>query len=206
VRHAGILPSERVGARAYDRAVRPDYPIETERLTLRPFRADDFDALYAMQSNPDVVRYLYWEARDEQQVRDALAMRIAQTELTEPGQWLNIAVVVRESGVLVGDMALRWVSDEHKSGELGYVLHPDHRGHGYATEAAAAMLRLAFTEMKLHRVIGGLDARNKASAAVLERLGMRREAELVENEFVKGEWTSEAIYAILDREWHAKER
>jgi RimJ/RimL family protein N-acetyltransferase len=196
-----------VRAGTYDRAVlRPDYPIETERLTLRPFRADDFDALYAIQSRPDVVRYLYWEPRDERQVRDALAMRIAQTELTEPGQWLNLAVVVRESGVLVGDVALRWVSSEHRSGEIGYVFHPDHRGHGYATEAAAAMLRLAFTEMKLHRVVGGLDARNLASAAVLERLGMRREAELVENEFVKGEWASEAIYAILDREWHAQER
>jgi RimJ/RimL family protein N-acetyltransferase len=185
--------------------LRPDYPIQTERLILRPFRADDFDALYAIQSNPDVVRYLYWEARDEQQVRDALAMRIAKTELTEPGQWLNIAVVARDTGVLVGDVALRWASGEHQSGEIGYVFHPDHRGHGYATEAAEAMLRLAFTEMRLHRVVGGLDARNKASAAVLERLGMRREAELVENEFVKGEWTSEVIYAILDREWRAKE-
>lgn len=186
--------------------LRPDYPIETERLTVRPFRADDFDALYAIQSRPDVTRYLYWEPRDEREVRDALAMRIAQTELTEAGQWVNLAVVVRDTGVLVGDVFLRWASSEHRSGEIGYVIHPDHRGHGYATEAAAAMLRLAFTELKLHRVAGCIDARNKASASVLERLGMRREAELVENEFVKGEWTSEVIYAILDREWAVASR
>ena len=63
------------------------------------------------------------------------------------------------------------------------------------------MLRLAFAELGLHRVVGRLDARNTASAAVLERLGMRREAHLVDNEWVKGEWCSELDYAVLAQEW-----
>jgi len=82
-------------------------------------------------------------------------------------------------------------------------MHPDHRGHGYATEAAAAMLGLGFEGLGLHRIVGRLDARNDASARVLERLGMRREAHFVENEFVKGEWCDELVYAMLASEWQA---
>lgn len=63
------------------------------------------------------------------------------------------------------------------------------------------MLRLGFDGLNLHRITGRLDARNTASARVLEKLGMRREAHLIDNEHVKGEWASELIYAMLAREW-----
>jgi RimJ/RimL family protein N-acetyltransferase len=63
------------------------------------------------------------------------------------------------------------------------------------------MLSIAFDELGLHRVIGRLEPRNAASARVLEKLGMRREAHFVENEYIRGEWQSEAVYAMLDREW-----
>jgi RimJ/RimL family protein N-acetyltransferase len=90
---------------------------------------------------------------------------------------------------------------EHRQGEIGFVLDPRHQGRGYATEAAAALLALAFETYGLHRVTGRLEPRNAPSARVLERLGMRREAHLIENEWVKGEWQSEVIYAMLDREF-----
>jgi RimJ/RimL family protein N-acetyltransferase len=81
------------------------------------------------------------------------------------------------------------------------VFHPEHQGRGYATEASRRLLRIAFEDVGLHRVVGRLEARNTPSARVLEKLGMRREAHLVENEWVKGEWQSEVVLAILDREW-----
>jgi RimJ/RimL family protein N-acetyltransferase len=65
------------------------------------------------------------------------------------------------------------------------------------------MLRLGFEELGLHRIMGRIDARNEPSARVLERLGMRREAHMLENEFVKGEWTDEVVYALLEHEWRA---
>ena len=88
-------------------------------------------------------------------------------------------------------------------GEIGFIVHPDHQGHGYATEAARVLLELAFEHLRLHRVCARLEPRNVASGRVLEKLGMRREAHLVENEFVKNEWQSELVYAMLRREWEA---
>jgi RimJ/RimL family protein N-acetyltransferase len=123
--------------------------------------------------------------------------------LNDDGDSVSLAVVLKDSGELVGDCTLFLVSREHRQGEIGYILHPDHHGHGYATEAAAFLLELAFEDFDLHRVVGRLEPRNAASAGVLERIGMRREAHLVENELVKGEWQSELVYAILRREWRA---
>ena len=102
---------------------------------------------------------------------------------------------------MIGDMALWCASAEHRQGELGFVLHPDHQGKGYATEAGLALLHVGFEQVGFHRIVGRLDARNTASSAVLTRLGMRHEALLRENEFVKGEWCDEAVYAMLASEW-----
>src|SRR5690606_13300868 len=79
--------------------------------------------------------------------------------------------------------------------------------HGERTQAPAAAqarLRLAFDGLRLHRVVARSDGRNDASVAVMERLGMRQEAHFVENEFVKGEWTDEIVYAMLEDEWRTK--
>ncbi|GAA4570756.1 GNAT family protein [Micromonospora coerulea] len=184
----------------------PDLPLRTDRLDLRLFTADDFAALHAYQSRADVTRYLYFPPNDEAASREALARKRARVALRAPGDVLNLAIVVRATGELVGDVLLIWTSAEHRQGEIGYVLHPDHTGHGYATEAARELLRLGFDGLGLHRIVGRLDARNAASARVLTRLGMRHEAHLVQNEFVKGEWTDEAVYALLAAEWRAVSR
>jgi RimJ/RimL family protein N-acetyltransferase len=181
--------------------VKPAYPVQTDRLLLRPFAATDFEALLAIQSRDDVTRHLYWDPRTAAEVREVLETKVRSTAIVAEGDNLSLAAVLRESGELIGDCSLRWLSAEHRQAEIGFIFHPDHHGHGYATEAAAALLALAFDELRVHRVIGRLEARNTASARVLERLGMRQEAHLVENEHVKGEWQSEVVYAVLDREW-----
>jgi RimJ/RimL family protein N-acetyltransferase len=176
-------------------------PIETSRLRLRPFEAGDLDALFAYQSRDDVTQHLQWSSRSRDEVQEALERKIAATAIRKEGDFLALAAELASTGEIVGDIVLGLVSEEHRTGEIGYIVHPDHHGHGYATEAGRAVLRVAFEDLRLHRVTGRLDARNVASARVLEKLGMRREALQVENELVKGEWQSELVYAILDREW-----
>jgi RimJ/RimL family protein N-acetyltransferase len=181
--------------------VKPAYPLQTERLLLRPFAATDFDALRTIHSNADVARYLYWDPRTAAEVREVLDRKVRSTAIVAEGDNLSLAAVLRETGELIGDCSLHWVSAEHRQAEIGFIFHPAHHGHGFATEAAAALLALAFDELAVHRVIGRLEARNTASARVLQRLGMRKEAHLIENEYVKGEWQSEIVYALLDHEW-----
>jgi RimJ/RimL family protein N-acetyltransferase len=178
-------------------------PIATERLVLRPFTPDDFDALYAYRSRPDVTRWLPWDAQNEDEVRVALAKKLTSVAITDEGDVLALAITRRDTGAVVGDVILEYASAEHRSGEIGYIMHPDHQGLGFTTEACRVMLRIAFEDLRLHRVIGRIEPRNLASARVLEKLGMRREALFVENELIKGGWENEAVYAILDREWRA---
>jgi RimJ/RimL family protein N-acetyltransferase len=179
--------------------LRPTYPILTKQLLLRPLHADDTAALHAYRSREDVCRFLLHEPQTREQV--AARATSSRSELTDEGQVLSLAVVERATGALVGDVVLIWLSQEHRAGEIGYVLNPDHAGNGYATEAGAALLRLGFDGLGLHRIVGRLDARNVASARVLEKLHLRREAHFVENEFIKGEWTDELVYAALASEW-----
>ena len=146
----------------------PDWPLETSRLTLRPFVEGDFDAVYAMRSDPDVALYLYQGPLSPDETRSRLERNMALSAWTA---------------------------------EVGFVFDPRHQGKGFATEAARALVEWAFGFGGFHRVIGRTEARNVASARVLEKLGMRLEAHFVENEWVKGEWQSELVYAILDREW-----
>ena len=180
----------------------PAYPIRTERLLLRPLTPDDAPALVAYQSRPDVCRYLPYEPRDEQRVAELLADPTRnRSELTDSGQALWLALSRAEDGVLVGDVMLMWHDAEQGAGEVGYVLDPQAHGRGYATEAVRALLGLAFDGLGLHRVVGRLDARNAASAGVLRGAGMRQEAHHASDQRVKGEWTDEAVFAILADEW-----
>jgi len=180
----------------------PDFPLRTDRLLLRPWRPNDREAFAAMLADPGVVRHLYHGPLTAEESARKQASRISV--ITDVGAWMNLAVEVAVTGQVAGDVGLCWTSTEHRQAEVGYVFTPDHCGRGYATEAVAALVDVAFTDLGAHRVSGRLDARNTASARLLERLGMRREGLLVENELVKGEWTSELVYAVLDREWSGR--
>lgn len=183
----------------------PDYPIETERLLLRPIDpVADVDALHAYLSREDVCAYIPPPPRSRDEVAEAYAKpERTRSTLTEEGQVLALAVVLRETGQLIGDTVLFWHSAQHGHGEIGYVLHPDFHGQGYATEAAGALLALAFDGLGLRRVTARIDQDNPASARVLTKIGMRQEAVLIENEWFKGRWSTEVDFAILAREWRA---
>jgi RimJ/RimL family protein N-acetyltransferase len=185
---------------------RPDLPIRTARLMVRPFTAADFADLYAIRSREDVTRFLYAEPETPEQVQEVLARKIGQKTLDAVGETVSLAVVWPELDRVIGEVHLQWLSDEHRQGEIGFVIDPEHHGHGFATEAAEVVLRLGFEGLGLHRIIGRLDSRNVGSARVLEKLGMRREAHFRHDEIFKGEWSDQLVYAMLDDEWHSRTR
>ncbi len=182
----------------------PRYPIETERLHLRPFTRGDVDAVFSYRSRDDVCRYLFDEPMSRQTCAETIQARIGQLSFDEEGDRIVLAVERRGESDMVGEVSLILRSVASRQAEIGYIFHPDVKGQGYATEAARAMVALAFDGAGMHRVFARCDARNLASARVMERLGMRREAHFRGHHMVKARWDEEYIYAILEDEWRAQ--
>ena len=176
-------------------------PIGTERLVLRPHRMDDLDDLVRLHGDPEVVRYVPWPLRDRDATEETLRVKLTQTELVAPGQWLSLAVELRETGTVIGEVLLKWASE--RQGEIGYAFGRDHHGQGYAAEAATAMLRLGFDELGFHRIAAVVIEGNTASARLLGRLGFRQEARLVDAVHFKGEWATQLFFAMLEDEWRS---
>jgi RimJ/RimL family protein N-acetyltransferase len=176
-------------------------PLRTERLVLRQFRSDDLDPLLAFHADPEAVRYVPFPPRDRAAVATVLERKTTSTAFAAEGDLVELAVTLAGAGTLVGDVLLALRSVEHQTVEVGYIFAPAYGGHGYATEAVRALLDLAFGPLGARRVTARVDARNARSRALLERLGVRQEAHLVENEWFKGELTSEVDYGLLAREW-----
>ncbi len=181
--------------------LRPAYPLTTTRLILRPLTGEDADAVLAYRSRPDVCRYVPFEPMDLAGVTARIGEQWAAHEITREGQALVLGVALKASNTVIGDLTLMFHSATHQSGEIGWVLSPEQSGRGYATEAAHRLLHLALDELGLRRVSARVDARNEASLRLAARLGMRREAHLIENEWFKGEWTDEIDFALLSHEW-----
>ncbi len=185
-------------------AVKPSYPLLTSRLILRPFESGDLDDLLAYMSPPEVSRYLYTEPlADKAAAKENLDRKMGAIQAENEGDAIFLAVYLPEAERVIGDVMFYYTSRGHRQGEIGFVFHPEFQGRGFATEAARVVLEIGFQGLQLHRMVARCDARNLASARVMERLGMTREAQLVENEFVKGEWTDEFVYAIRRGEWEA---
>jgi len=184
-------------------ALRPDYPLATERLRLRPFSRGDVDAILAYRGREDVARYLFDPPLSRDECAQAIQQRVAQTGFVEEGDRIVLAVETLEENCLVGEVSLIWRSVEARQGEIGWIFHPDFHGRGYATEATNAMLDLGFGPGDLHRIYARCDARNEPSWRLMERLGMRREAHFRQLAMFKGGWDEEFYYAILRDGWLA---
>lgn len=190
---------------ALHRRVADLLPLRTERLVLREVRDDDVDAVLAYCGDAEVTRYLPFGVLDRDGVlarfarwRDDLARDPAADRTRD---WA-LTLVVEHEGAVVGDVMLRLLAGEVAThGEVGYVFTPSVGGRGLATEAARAVVDLAFTHLGCHRVSAQLDPRNTASARLCERLGMTHEAHLRQDWWGDGEWSDTSVYGVLRGEW-----
>lgn len=179
----------------------PAYPLTTPRMILRPYEPGDLAALHAMFGREDVCRYLPWPPMDLERARAKLEQRLHQVRIENDGDLIVVAAIEATSARHVGEFMLKVTNAGSRQGEIGWSLHPDAHGRGLATEGAREMLRVGFDELDLHRIIAESDPRNAPSIRVMERLGMRREAEFAESWLLKGEWVGSTVYAMLESEW-----
>ena len=174
--------------------------LETERLVLRDFGPRDWQRLYAIESDPEAVRYQSFGPRTAEECRAYIRL-CAQDRAERPRRVYDLAVALRNKGTVIGRCGLKLTGEEPGEATLWYMVDRARWGHGYAPEAARALLDLGFSALGVHRVWADCDPANAASIRVLEKLGMRREGHLVENAWIKGAWADSLLYAILDREW-----
>lgn len=184
-------------------AFEPRYPIETERLRLRPFNRGDVDAVFAYRKREDVAQHLFDGPMTHQTATEVVGLRAGQFTLAAEGDKMFLAVDLADPHAMIGEVSLIWRDAVSRQGEIGYIFNPLHHGHGYATEATRVLLGLGFEGLGLHRIYARCAAANTASWHVMERLGMRREAHFREHAFFKGGWDEELVYAILEDEWRA---
>jgi RimJ/RimL family protein N-acetyltransferase len=174
------------------------WPRHTDRLTLRPATTDDADATWRFRRREDVGRWI---------TRAPATLDEHRTWFRAPDS-LARTLVIEHSGTVVGDLMVRiedaWAQAEiaerarGMQAELGWVLHPEYAGHGYATEAVRELLRLCFEDLGLHRVTATCFAGNEASWRLMERVGMRREFYTVRDSLHRsGEWLDCVGYALL---------
>ncbi len=181
----------------------PQFPIETERLRLRPFARGDVDAVFAYRQLPDVTRYLSDGPMTHETVTEVLQMRVGQEAFKREGDKIFLAVELRDHHQVIGEVSLILRDEGSRQAEIGYIFHPDYHSRGYATEAGRLLLEMGFAGAGMHRIYARCAAQNTGSWRVMERLGMRREAHFREHAFSKGAWDEEFVYALLEREWRA---
>ena len=173
-------------------------PIRTARLRLRDFVVSDVDAVHAYASDADVTRFMFYGPRTEDETRLYLDRVIAVQTVTPRTLW-ELAIVRETDDRLIGACDLTF--DRRGEADLGFILARDAWGHGYATEAARALVHTAFDSLQASRVFATCDVGNHASARVLEKAGLRREATLERHIFAKGAWWTSFLYAIGVEQW-----
>ena len=147
--------------------------LTTERLRLRDYRREDFARVHAYASIPGFSRYMEWGPNTEQDTRQFLE-RVADSAQHTPRFEFELAVILRDSGLLVGGASLRRDAPLSVVGNIGYSIHPEHQGQGIATEATTALFDFAFGTLGMAVIWASCDTRNAPSYAVMEKLGMRR--------------------------------
>lgn len=178
-------------------------PLTTDRLRLRPYQDSDAEALLPIYSRADVARYLLEDAWTAEVAETRVAERIPRTGFGTDSRALALVIETGDGhdsiagSRIIGDIAIWLGEGSDTKAEVGWVLDPAAGGHGFASEAAIAVLNVAFDHYGLHRVVAEMDARNTASARLAERIGMRQEAHLRQDMWSKGEWTDTLIFAML---------
>ena len=147
------------------------FPLHTNRLVISPLTLDDLTEFVRYRQDPLIARYQSWEpSYSEVQGRALIESQLGVTHPAK-GEWLQVAIHLKQSGEFVGDLALHSLADEDDCYELGFTISRNHQGNGYAKEAAQALLIHLFAECSATRVIAHSDHRNTPSIRLLLGLG-----------------------------------
>ncbi len=171
----------------------------TSRLRLRALAAADIADVFAVFSDPVVVRYwdgpLMTTLQDAMQYIDHVHHAFRRRELF---QW---GIADAKTDAVIGTCTLAHFSGMHQRCEIGFALRQTHWGKGLASEVLAAMIEFVFTTLDLHRIEADVDPRNARSLRLLERFGFEREGCLKERYLLHGERQDAVMLGLLRSNW-----
>ncbi|MFV0632892.1 GNAT family N-acetyltransferase [Demequina sp.] len=178
-------------------------PLMTERLMLRAMTLDDAEDLAERRSDTATAQYQDWRAPYPVERARALIQDVTSRPGPQPGHWYQLAVVRQRDDRVVGDVAIH-LTENGRTAEVGYTLHPWARGHYYATEATARLVDYAVFDLGVHRIEASTHPHNVQSIKVLERIGFIHEGIRRERYWVDDEVSDDAMFGLLAREWRAR--
>jgi RimJ/RimL family protein N-acetyltransferase len=179
--------------------------LHSSRLILRNFKDSDLETFLAYRNDPDVAKYQGWSLPYPREKAQAFIQEMKDVHVPKQGEWLQLALELKETGEMIGDMAFCIKAEDARQATIGFTIASAFWRKGYAAEALSALLDYLFEDIDLHRISADCDTENTGSWKTLEKLGFRREAHLVESLLIGGEYTSEYYYGMLQREWRARE-
>jgi RimJ/RimL family protein N-acetyltransferase len=174
--------------------------LHTRRLHLRRLRPEDAAAICAFRGLPEVARYQSWESFGLEDAKELIADQL-NVKPAAADSWLQLLIILSESGQPIGDCGIHFPSNAPQQVELGITLDPRYQNRGFACEAIEGVLSYIFGTLNKHRVSATTDTKNKAAQKLFQRLGFRQEAHFVEHVWFKGAWGSEYVFAMLQGEW-----
>jgi RimJ/RimL family protein N-acetyltransferase len=176
------------------------FPLITERLLIRPMERSDADELFKYRCDTKTNKYQGWIPETPEDATDFITKKISP-EIDIPDTWFQFVIILRSDNILIGDIGIHFLKSGDNQVEIGYTLDKNYHRKGYATESLYAIIDFLFREMNKHRIIAGIDPRNKRSVRLIKRLGFRKEGHFRESSLIRNEWTDDLVFAMLNEEW-----
>lgn len=173
--------------------------IKSERISLKKLKYEDLDFIYKMASEPLVYYYESDEKPNKEETYKKYSKKISSME-EFPDEYLIFLISILPEEIPIGEVFIQLNWEEMREWEIGYEVHPDYWGNGYATEAVKLLMKHCFENLNAHKVVGFCNANNTKSANLMERVGMNRDGILREGRLWRNEWCDEYVYSILERE------
>lgn len=172
----------------------------TERLIIENLKIQDYQKMYSYRSHPEVTRYQFWKPSGEEDVKQFIH-KLCKTGFNIDGSWFQIGIYLKSNQELIGDIGLHFLPPDNRQTEIGFTIDPAHQHKGFATEAVKAAIDYLFNTLNKHRITGSVHPKNAASIALLENIGMHKEAHFKQSVWIDGGWEDDLIYALLNDEW-----
>ncbi len=169
--------------------------LETERLRLRKLRMRDAADIFAYSRDPEVARYVLWDAQTSiAEARAYLRYMLHKYHRYAPASW---GIELKSTGHIVGTIGFMWIQDDNRAAEVGYSLAHELWNRGYMTEALRAVIDYGLGSLRLNRIEAQHESKNPASGAVMRKCGMQHEGHLRQRLYNKGHYADVELYAIL---------